>query len=81
MRGAALRDPLYASASPRSLYPDPRGEGQRPVSPVIGKDSPVQYNPSGEVPMPSAPIVERNVAPATPAPQTDGEGVIRYRRR
>ena len=80
MRGAALRDPLYASASPRSLYPDPRGEGQRPVSPVIGKDSPVQYNPSGEVPMPSAPIVERNVAPATPAPQTDAEGVIRYRR-
>ena len=80
LRGAALRDPLYASASPRSLYPDPRGDGQRPKSPVVGKDSPIQYNPSGDVPMPSAPIGETAVAAATPAPQRDTGGILRYRR-
>ena len=84
VRGPALRDPLYASASPRTLYPDPRGEGQRPMSPVVGKDSPVQYNPSGDIPMPAAPVGEP--APVAPAPAParptgDGEGIIRYRRR
>jgi len=82
LRGAALRDPLYASASPRTLYPDPRGPGERPKSPVVGKDSPVQYSPSGDVPMPSAPVVERSApTPAAPAPQGDADGILRYRRR
>ncbi|MDQ6776716.1 MAG: hypothetical protein M3071_11000 [Actinomycetota bacterium] len=58
MRGAALRDPLYASASPRSLFPDPRGEGNRPKSPVVGANSPVQYSPSGDVSMPSTQVTE-----------------------
>ena len=93
MRGPALRDPLYASASPRSLYPDPRGEGNRPRSPVIGSNSPVQYTPSGDIPMPSTPVTEpaaptpsQPSRPEQPQPQPsrsaggNGEGVIRYRR-
>lgn len=57
MRGAPLRDPLAASASPRTLYPDPRGVGvegtsagapNRPRTPVIGANSPVQYRPPGD---------------------------------
>jgi hypothetical protein len=57
MRGAALRDPLYASAEPRTLYPDPRGVGpqgtsagapNRPRTPVIGANSPNQYRRPGD---------------------------------
>ena len=79
LRGAALRDPLYASASPRSLYPDPRGAGERPKSPVVGKDSPVQYNPSGDVPMPTTPIAEP-VAQTTAVSRGETGGILRYRR-
>jgi hypothetical protein len=80
MRGSALRDPLYASASPRTLYPDPRGEGQRPVSPVVGKDSPVQYNPSGDIPMPATPVAEPQAATTVARPTQDTGGILRYRR-
>ncbi|HWF51060.1 MAG TPA: hypothetical protein VG294_10505 [Solirubrobacteraceae bacterium] len=71
MRGAALRDPLYASASPRTLYPDPRGVGatgtsagapDRPRSPVVGGNSPNQYRPPGDVSTP-----ERQLPEDTPA--------------
>jgi hypothetical protein len=57
MRGPALRDPLYASAEPRTLYPDPRGVGptgtsagapNRPRTPVIGANSPNQYRRPGD---------------------------------
>lgn len=57
LRGAPLRDPAYASESPRSLYPDPRGVGatrnsagapNRPRSPVIGGGSPTQYRRPGD---------------------------------
>jgi hypothetical protein len=89
MRGAALRDPLYASASPRTLYPDPRGEGNRPRSPVVGGNSPQQYRPPGDVSEPASQLPEdRPVTPPTPPPTPtptpqpagNGEGVIRYRR-
>jgi len=95
MRGAALRDPLYASASPRTLYPDPRGVGaqgtsagapNRPRSPVIGGDSPNQYRKPGDVSEPVTQLREDRAAPAAPArsqsspPVADSEGVIRYRR-
>jgi hypothetical protein len=90
LRGAALRDPLYASASPRSLYPDPRpvgpqgtsaGAPNRPNSPVVGSNSPVQYDPSGDVPMPSTPVRETAApAPAAPMQKGDGDGILRYRR-
>jgi hypothetical protein len=49
--GPALRDPGYGSTSARALYPEvrqTRPEGM-PRSPVIGTDSPVQYDPSQEV--------------------------------
>jgi hypothetical protein len=70
MRGAALRDPLYASASPRSLYPDPRGSGNRPRSPIVGGNSPVQYRPPGDVSEPASQLPEdRPVAsPSRPTP-------------
>ncbi|HWE12182.1 MAG TPA: hypothetical protein VG365_01645 [Solirubrobacteraceae bacterium] len=102
MRGAALRDPLYASASPRSLYPDPRGLGpsgtsagapNRPRSPVIGGNAPVQYRPPGDVSEPTRQLPEDtpesvqsqpSAAPSQPSPPRppagDSEGVIRYRR-
>ncbi len=72
MRGAALRDPLYASASPMSLYPDPRGEGSRPRSPVVGGDSPVQYQKPGDGPTPAPQSPEDTPAapqPSHPTPQ------------
>jgi hypothetical protein len=49
--GPALRNPGYGSLAARALYPDGR-QGRpelMPRSPVIGTDSPVQYDPSEEV--------------------------------
>ena len=44
-RGPALRDALYGSAASRKLYPAGRepGAAELPRSPVIGTDSPEQY--------------------------------------
>jgi hypothetical protein len=49
--GPALRNPPYGSAAARALYPDGRPERpeQLPRSPVIGADSPQQYDPDEEV--------------------------------
>jgi hypothetical protein len=49
--GPALRDPTYGSASARALYPGGRPERPEPMprSPIIGTDSPVQYDPNVEV--------------------------------
>ncbi len=49
--GPAIRDPAYGSRSARALYPGGRPERPEPMprSPVIGTDSPVQYDPSVEV--------------------------------
>ncbi len=49
--GPALRNPLYGSAAARALYPDgrPVAPENLPRSPVIGADSPVQYDPDEEV--------------------------------
>jgi hypothetical protein len=49
--GPALRDPAYGSRAARALYPGGRPERPDPMprSPVIGADSPVQYDPSVEV--------------------------------
>src|SRR6201992_2196796 len=43
--GPAIRDFMYSSAASRKLYPDGReyGAAELPRSPVIGTDSPVQY--------------------------------------
>jgi hypothetical protein len=49
--GPALRNPPYGSAAARALYPGGRPErpAQLPRSPVIGADSPQQYDPDEEV--------------------------------
>jgi hypothetical protein len=49
--GPALRNPAYGSLAARGLYPDGRPAGARelPRSPVIGVDSPVQYEPNEDV--------------------------------
>src|ERR1700733_7616697 len=46
--GPALRNPTYGSLAARSLYPEVRQTRPEsmPRSPVIGTDSPVQYEPS-----------------------------------
>jgi hypothetical protein len=48
--GPALRDAVYASASARALYPEARQARpeKMPRSPVIGTDSPIQYEPTDE---------------------------------
>jgi hypothetical protein len=49
--GPALRNPAYGSSAARTLYPDGREAHAKalPRSPVIGADSPVQYDPEEEV--------------------------------
>jgi hypothetical protein len=49
--GPALRNPAYGSSAAGNLYPDGRPVRPQslPRSPVIGVDSPVQYDPSEEV--------------------------------
>jgi hypothetical protein len=46
--GPALRNPSYGSLAARALYPEARQTRPQsmPRSPVIGTDSPVQYEPS-----------------------------------
>jgi len=46
--GPALRNPAYGSLAARLLYPEIRQERPQnlPRSPIIGADSPVQYEPS-----------------------------------
>jgi hypothetical protein len=49
--GPALRNPAYGSSAARTLYPDGRELHAKvlPRSPVIGAESPVQYDPDEEV--------------------------------
>ncbi len=49
--GPALRNPAYGSLAARVLYPEVRQTRPElmPRSPVIGTDSPVQYDPTEEV--------------------------------
>jgi hypothetical protein len=56
--GPALRDPSYGSQSARALYPEVRQTRPAliPRSPVIGTDSPVQYDPSERVGAPGTPM-------------------------
>jgi len=46
-KGPAVRDPKYATTAAAMLYPRPGGDPRaRPKSPVVGKDSPLQYESS-----------------------------------
>ena len=53
-RGPAIRDALYGSAASRKLYPAGREEGAAalPASPVIGTDSPEQYERRDDIGQP-----------------------------
>lgn len=42
-KGAAVRDPKYATSAAAMLYPRPGGARERPKSPVVGADAPKQY--------------------------------------
>jgi hypothetical protein len=65
--GPALRNPAYGSTAAGTLYPDVRHTRPErlPRSPVIGSDSPVQYDPAEEVGGP------RRRMPATAATATE----------
>jgi hypothetical protein len=77
--GPALRNPAYGSLAARGLYPDARQTRPQsmPRSPVIGTDSPVQYEPS------ESPGVRKRMpvpvgAPQTPSPPPEeSEGVVK----
>jgi hypothetical protein len=49
--GPALRNPAYGSSAAGTLYPDVRNTRppRLPRSPVIGADSPIQYDPDEEI--------------------------------
>ena len=49
--GPALRNPAYGSLAARGLYPEVRQTRPQvmPRSPVIGTDSPIQYDPTEDV--------------------------------
>jgi len=53
-RGPAIRDALYGSAASRKLYPAGREQGAAalPASPVIGADSPEQYERRDDIGQP-----------------------------
>ncbi len=74
--GPALRNPAYGSAAARGLYPEVRQT--RPASlarsPIIGTDSPVQYEPS------ESPGVRKRMPVAVgaqPEPSTAEGGVVK----
>jgi hypothetical protein len=81
--GIGLRDVVYASSSSRLLYPDPRrqtGSSQDPLpkSPVVGKDSPNQYQVADEAYKPRKRMPTGAVAAGPPpvrAP-TRGPGIF-----
>lgn len=43
VKGPAVRDPQYSTTAASMLYPRPGGARARPKSPVVGSDSPRQY--------------------------------------
>ena len=71
--GPALRNPSYGSLAARALYPEVRQTrpDAMPRSPVIGTDSPIQYEPS------ESPGVRKRMpvavsAPSEPSPAEGG---------
>src|ERR1700733_1907856 len=74
--GPALRNPSYGSTAARGLYPEIRQTRPQslPRSPVIGTDSPVQYEPSE-----SPGVRKRMPVPvgADPEPRADEGGAVK----
>ena len=69
--GPALRNPSYGSSAAGTLYPlgRPAHAASLPRSPVIGVDSPVQYDPEVEV---GAPRTRMPATAGAPGPQSEG---------
>jgi hypothetical protein len=69
--GAAIRNEVFASLSARLLYPEGRQSRPEhmPRSPVIGTDSPVQYEPS------ESPGVRKRFAKKEGSPRADSSTV------
>jgi hypothetical protein len=71
VKGPAVRDPKYSTTAASMLYPRPGGARARPKSPVVGSDSPRQYEealtPGARPRDPEGRPVEES-EPAAPAP-------------
>jgi hypothetical protein len=85
--GPALRNPAYGSTSARGLYPEIRQTRPQsmPRSPIIGTDSPTQYEPAEEPGirrrMPVAAGVHEPPEPQAPGTELPSSGVAFLRRR
>ena len=68
--GPVLRNPAYGSAESAKLYPETRQTRPESLakSPVIGTDSPVQYEQRDDIGEPRRQLPDRPAAPATAAP-------------
>ncbi len=74
--GPALRDPAYGSTAARALYPEgrPARAASLPRSPVIGTDSPVQYDATWQVGGPRRRLPGRATAPGATTSATPAAG-------
>ncbi len=91
LKGPAVRDPQYSTTAASLLYPRPGGDPRaRPKSPVVGSNSPHQYEAAltpGARPGHSGAAAPAPAAPAAPPPRTgccgsaaaSGAGSIRWR--
>ncbi len=76
--GPALRNPAYGSLAARSLYPEIRQTrpNSMPRSPIIGTDSPVQYEPSESPGVRKRMPVAVGAGPTSQPEETEG-GVVK----
>jgi hypothetical protein len=76
--GPALRNPTYGSLAARSLYPEIRQTrpNSMPRSPIIGTDSPVQYEPSDSPGVRKRMPVTVGAGPSSQPEETEG-GVVK----
>jgi hypothetical protein len=78
--GPALRNPSYGSLAARALYPEVRQTrpGSMPRSPVIGTDSPVQYEPSDSPGVRKRmPVPAGAAGAATPGQEEPDAGIVK----
>jgi hypothetical protein len=78
-KGPAVRDPKYSTTAASMLYPRPGGDPRaRPKSPVVGKDSPQQYEqaltPGARLRDATGHKVEEAPAPAAPSAPAASSG-------
>jgi hypothetical protein len=79
VKGPAVRDPKYSTTAASMLYPRPGGARARPKSPVVGSNSPRQYEAAltpGSRPRDAQgrPVEAGDEAQAAPAPSSSSGG-------